>query len=263
MLVGAVLLTASLDTITRAYTPADPKLGDNSVFCAMMNLASLQGYFSPFYGTNGPLWTLGMEIHFYVFYPLLFLAFRRFKGVNVAATLLVISILAWLAAVNGLVSKSSFLPYWFCWTVGAFIAECQYSSTEWPLKCMVTLSIPCLILALSADFWNRFVPFPSPVLFTIAVPPLGVIVWWVVNRSIWNGRFVSILASTGEFSYSLYATHLPVIVAYRAVFQNGKPSGDFLSIIPGIAVAIIFAKIFFLCVEKWSIRVPKTVRPKH
>lgn len=77
VLFAALLFTCLLDVYTRRHFPSDIKLGDNSLGNFLLNLFAFQGIVGSNYGTNVPLWTLAMEIHFYLIYPLLFWATKR------------------------------------------------------------------------------------------------------------------------------------------------------------------------------------------
>lgn len=83
VVVPAVLLTLVVDGIGR-WAFSDSGVYDWPLFAGhwttaafLGNIASLQELFTPYFGTNGPLWSLALEFWYYVTFPLLLLPFAR------------------------------------------------------------------------------------------------------------------------------------------------------------------------------------------
>lgn len=84
VLIPAIAITFLLDTIGRSVLPPDaglygmPHLQEHfSPRLIMSDLVNLQGIVAPYYGTNGPLWSIAYEFWYYLFFPLLLLPFGR------------------------------------------------------------------------------------------------------------------------------------------------------------------------------------------
>jgi peptidoglycan/LPS O-acetylase OafA/YrhL len=259
VLLAALILTAGLDHLTRMLSPTSENVGDDSFFCFAMNLASLQGIMASSYGSNYPLWTLAIEIHFYLVYPLFFWASSKFGGLASTAMVFVISAASWLLLESIGYIGTLFLPYWFSWAIGAYVAEAEAGAVPLPGPWVIGFAIPCLILALTLGDLNGMVVDSNPVVYSLLALPFALLVWCAVKHSmsrVWHNRILLAAASVGLFSYSLYATHLPVLNAYSAVFHGNKKSTAFVAIIPGAVFAMVIAYAFYLLVEQWTLRLP-------
>jgi peptidoglycan/LPS O-acetylase OafA/YrhL len=260
VLLVALLLTAGLDHLTRTLSPSTGDVGDDSFFCFAVNLLSLQGIVATPYGSNGPLWTLAVEIHFYLFYPLFFWASKKFGATASTGMVFGISAASWLLLETIGYRGTLFLPYWFSWVAGAYVAEAEVGFVRFPRRWLVGLAIPCLILALTVDTWKGRVVDSLPVVYSLLALPFALLVWHAVKcpmSRIWNNRMALVAASVGIFSYSLYATHKPILIAYGAAFQGDNKSTAFVAIIPGAVFAIAIAFAVYLLVEQWTLRLPR------
>ena len=255
VLVAALALTAGLDAVTRRAVPDHPKLGDDSAAALLANLATLQNRVTSPFGSNGPLWTLAVEVHFYAAYPALLPLLRRSPWGAVAATA-VVSGLAWGWSEHGRYAPT-FLAYWFCWTGGAWVAEAEAGRVRPPGRRLGGLAVAGLAAAAAAG--TLPLRNPGPLVFALLTPAFALLAWWAVGRPddrTWATPPARGLAAVGLFSYSLYATHLPVLVAYNALVQGGAKSWHFTAVLPAVAVAVLVAYGVYQAVERWTIRSP-------
>jgi peptidoglycan/LPS O-acetylase OafA/YrhL len=263
-LLAALLLTAGLDCIVRSVNAACPQLGDDSIATFLANLFTLQNIAAPTYGSNVPLWTLSIELHFYLVYPLLYLSVK--KG-GLLVSMLVVSLLSlgsWLFLEQFGTDAAScfFLPFWFSWVSGACIAEAEARRVVLPTGWLVLAAVPCLIVALRLHDLKAFFLDSRPLEFALLSLPSALLLWFAIKRPLspfWSCRPSRALALVGLFSYSLYATHVPTLLAYRALVQGGSQSSLFVSVIPAVLVAIGVAYVVYLMVEQWSLKLPSRV----
>ena len=236
------------------------------MFTFVTSLLTLQGYFAPFFGSNGVFWTLAMEVHLYIAYPILFYLSKRFGPRKTLLFTLFVA-LGYLAA-DGWFGIDRhlpyrfergpvFLPYWFTWAIGFYIAEIEAGRTHdfkertWKLMMacgvLVGLTLTLNRTYVVADlFWALF--FAG--LLRWSLKPEGKIFW---------GRWFGVgLAFVGVFSYSLYAIHAPMLEVYHVLtVQNIQHK--FTTLWPafgGVVFAAASAWVFFRLVEWWSIRRP-------
>ena len=174
-------------------------------------LASLQGiWFIPF-GTNEPLWSLGMECWYYVVFPLLLLPLAAGYGraTRVAGCLAGIAIFAIMAA-----SGSYFAFGFFPWVVGAAarlaprpLVRSKYAA----LFLWVAVSV-VIRLAMPG---SKLDEFPTKA-FTDGLNALmmaNIIVTLRFDRGEGFRFCMSHLHKRmADFSYSVYALHLPLLV---------------------------------------------------
>lgn len=132
--VCALLFTALIDYWLQAMPGRSFPDQDNSAFTFFISLLTLQGYLAPTFGSNAVFWTLAMEIHLYAMYPLLYGLSSRIGPVRVLAMTFFISLLYTICEMLfGFESLFPyrfsrgpvFLPYWFTWTLGFYIAEVE------------------------------------------------------------------------------------------------------------------------------------------
>jgi peptidoglycan/LPS O-acetylase OafA/YrhL len=259
VLIAVLLITLLLDQLTIHRYPDDIKLGSLSFQTMLVNLCALQGVAGPYFGSNGPLWTLSLEIQLYAMYPVVFYLTRR-RGINasVRTTLTVSLICTALGLLLGLRSLTWFGPYWFCWTLGCAVAEFERSGKSFNLS-RGRLIVWFLISA--AGFGLCLSPL-SAVAFSCTGCFWALILLKGLQAPIagWCRLPLTWLAKLGLFSYSLYAVHKPVCLFLRSLFFHGAPVRNILFVLPVMAGCVGVAAILFLLVERYSLRVPKWLR---
>lgn len=260
--IAAMLLTVALDAFSRHAMPDDTKLGNVSVECfavnalSLTNIVSCSGMPCPPLGSNSPLWTLPIEIHFYAVYPILFLAFGRFPPWLVLVGSLLVSSIVIIGMSGANTHLTFFLPFWFCWTVGAYIAELEVTharpSVLFPVG--VTAVLAAVTLITGGVFSSRVT---LPELYSFLAIPAGMLVWLAVCRPLTVRCLMplcKVFAGFGVFSYSLYATHVPVLICYRAIVQHGDRSRPFYSVMLACLAAVAVGLLMYLTVEQWTIQ---------
>ena len=253
VLFAAIVFTAILDAYTRHYFPADNKLGDNGIGSFLINLFSLQGIAGPTYGTNVPLWTLSMEIHFYLVYPLLFLATKRFGPHLTVATVAAISVLS--LAILRLTHSDLviFLPFWLTWTVGFLVAEREAMRVQLNARAWRWIAALCLILACAFTLKHSL-----DLAQLLYAPAFGVLLAWSIRargEEFWSkrGKF---LARVGIVSFSLYAFHYPFIIFLRSFWLGGAQSASIAVPLVIFIACLALSFLMFWLVERWSLKVP-------
>ncbi|PVX86515.1 acyltransferase family protein [Paraburkholderia unamae] len=241
VLLAALLLTLAADTISLTLLPVSHKINEIGAHAFFVNLLSLQGVAGKTYGSNGALWTLSLEVQFYLLYPLLFAARRRF-GLNA-----VLAAVALINVVSALTLERHdiivFTSYWFSWMLGAWIAEVRLRG--------------------ASGF--RFA-YPAAALFAVAgcaafhFGQFGAFQLWACAFACYlvkaldrpasesRGVLLPLFSKLGDFSYSLYLIHLPLFVLlgsllFRSALQTSIwPSFGFtLAVLP---VAWVFYRLF-------------------
>jgi peptidoglycan/LPS O-acetylase OafA/YrhL len=247
---------------------------DNSLFSFIVSLFTFQGILAPTFGSNGVFWTLAMEIHLYAVYPLLYFASKKFGPDRVLFTTLTISVVyCFLERMFGFESLLPyrfqrgpvFLPYWFTWTIGFYLAEVEANRTKGPSNAtwnvMTTIALPIGFLLtlkgvyLFAEiFWA--VTFAN--FLRISLRPSG--------QATWNSTLGRLFAGVGLFSYSLYAVHAPLLLVYHAMISPSDLEHRFDTILPslgGVIFVIPISYLFFRVVESWSITKAESKRKGH
>lgn len=265
--VAVLCLTALIDAYLIANHYPDAAW-DNSVFSFVMSLLSLQGLAAPTFGSNGVFWTLAIELHLYLVYPLLFYVSRCYGAVKaLSVTFVVSAVYLLLDSIFGITELFPyrfpgggplFIPYLFTWGFGFYIAEVEFGRALLPRR-FWEIAIIGGVLTLVFSQLN----YPDIAKFTSTLI-LGGFLWWSIQKKgqqFWSNKIGKVLAQIGIFSYSLYAIHVPCLYLIKAGLESSV--GISTNIIPvyfGTTVSLIFAFILFVSVEKWTLKNPFAVK---
>lgn len=221
-----------------------------------LNLLSLQNILTEPYGTNIPLWSLAVEVWYYIAFPLLLMPVTTHFSTR--ARLLWFCFAVVVCGYFSLVSTFFFWGF-VIWIAGALtaIAPRPLMRSYWAaLALFVVIIIPVRLLVrgplveafpsartasdilCALTFANLLLTarFSTPRIFA-ALPPLRL--------------------EMTNFTYSLYLTHLPIVVFVRAGLENVAPgwalqnatAGNWLTMFSVIAGAFAFAYVFSIATE--------------
>ena len=178
---------------------------------AIGNLLMVQGIYTHVWGTNGPLWSLMYEWWFYMLYPCIFYLYKKNRYLSYAVVWLL-----FIIASNGLFDNklaSAVFNYLLCWSLGALLADVllERISLHWfivPLViCLIELCIkgdsPVIIDTLTGFVFTAllFALLKFKVLFSLH----RVFDWFNL---------------LGDYSYTLYVIHLPILVMINGIVLN-------------------------------------------
>ncbi|HVV91972.1 MAG TPA: acyltransferase [Hyphomicrobiales bacterium] len=248
---GALLRDPGGDAIRPLFS--ERQLDFGGLHLLLCHLAGVQGFACPAWSQNPPLWSLGYEWTLYLTAPLLIglSMMQRPLAWRVAGVVLVVAML--LALSTDLVDCLFWVSTWFLGVVAAVLAK-----REVPVP--TALGAIGLGAAVAAVAVARL-QF-APVLLTHEIIALGVALAMscrgIIGLSILP-RFFRWLAG---FSFSLYATHLPVVFLSIALLQSwGFPTNK---VAPGpvpfvefgvtVLAAMVVAYLFSLVTERQTDR---------
>ena len=267
--IAALFITAVIDAYLNTYHPTQTTGQDNSVFGFFMSLLSLQGLAAPTFGSNAVFWTLALELHFYVVYPLLYYISRKYGALQATGLTLVTSLIYLIADMLLGITQifpnrfhgggPIFLPYWFTWGFGFYLAEVEAGRAFMPknLKIFVALSTILTIPTMNAQ--------PLALKYFTSTLIFGAILWWSIisgEESFWRRFPGKILAKIGIFSYSIYAIHVPCLLMYKAIITHSSTE-NFVTILPvfiGCIISLCAGGFLFLTVERHSFKYLKKVK---
>ncbi len=213
LFLAAVALMAMTATLDGAAQLPLPVLG---VF-VMVNALFLLAVQPQALGLNGVYWTLWYEVQFYLAYPLLLKLCRRVGFGGVAVALLVIELLFTFVPTPDLLKPIAphfewfFLRRYFEWFLGMWLAERVAKGVH--LSRWVSLAVA--VSAAAAGVASSHIPqlWAGHELW-LAVASAGVVSLLVSPATPSLG---GVLAWPGNWSYSLYLIHMPML---RLVFAG-------------------------------------------
>lgn len=287
-LAAALLITLACDQLgSRLFAPAyaDNQTGLTAFVSSMHAetiqaflgcLLFVQGWLTPIFGTNGPLWSLAFEAFFYVTYPLVLLASRRLGPIICLALFTVVGAASGLAILHG--ARLAYHPgyqygflrqaggalallvYWPAWVAGAFLADARAGRVRLPdwlwTGAAIVGPLALAAMAVSLELRQRHdSPLLADPLWVLGFfGPLG----WLtaaphgarVRR--WVLRLTQPLLGIGERSYSLYVVHMPVLSVVSAAWFRDHASMP-TSLWPaalGVAASLAVAGLVYQVVER-------------
>ena len=185
----------------------------------------LQGFSAEYFNTiNLVLWTISVEVLFYVIYPLwqklrLSWGLQRAFAVGLTASALSALVTALFFHPYKFPGKWFFMTTWAGWLAGAVLAETIenkkyfFSTVRWHLLGVMFLGI-YVFMEMNMPAGNKWLILRIPVLTFLMVWPLAFLVLHETQLAIFMSkyrRFAAISSAIGMSSYSLYLLHEPLI----------------------------------------------------
>lgn len=257
----ALAFAAGLITLGAIGTPSGAALQIRDVVINALLMHDAVGNVSP----NGVFWSIAVEWHIYFFLPLLMWSFRRFgpPATAAAATILIMLIEVLGLFVPAIALLGRFTPQFFALFVfgmlAVWLAGKVRSASRWTAAAAFISAgfvVMCVIFGsaaiVGAYFWIDLI---------VGVGTMCIFVALANGRPGWLRRFLSCrpLAFTGEFAFSLYLVHAPVLDLVRVhIVEAAGWKGDaaFWGML-GIGGPLAFGAsyLFFLAFERVFIRI--------
>lgn len=252
VLFGALLVTCTCDYAGRYYAPNAYHDADNSALAFLINLASLQGVAGPTYGTNGALWTLSLEVQFYLLYPLLLVVMSRFGRAAALQFLIGLGVVSYFVLERP--GYTLFSSYYVSWYLGVMVADNEAAGSDASrLHVGFYLSSSLLLTAGCVLYFSN--PYGASQVWAVAFALF--LYEFLRSKAEINGRFASVLCWLGGFSFSLYIIHVPVVVLIDAVLFGGQRQASLIPCAVILAATVACAYAFSAVFEQPALALSK------
>ena len=203
------------------------------------NLFYLQGILVQPFGSNGPLWSLSYEFWYYLLFPLALCVWFKRKHLAMSAFYFLLAVsIAWFIG-------ETIALYFLLWLIGGAIAySFSRKKSFHGISYASSLAIIPFAVALAVSFKR---PFDSAFLTDLIVA-LGFGIWMYAlvreaDRPVLHSYAKAARLFAG-FSYTLYATHFPLLFLFRARFVGAAVwSPDWRHFFYGLAIVVIMTAI--------------------
>lgn len=222
----AIALTLVLDTTGRTIF-AGSGAYESSLFpghlsygVAFGNLVNLQGIWTTYFGTNGPLWSLACEFWYYITLPLLLLPFARnyspalrFGGFALGVALMIVLS----------IPSSFFLPGYSLWIIGALatLVKRPLIRSRWAaLAVYAAAVIPIRLLVRGQMIAEHYWMLQAVDTFTTLLFVNLMITLRYGPLDGWNFLKPTLHRTLADFSFSLYCIHVPFLLFLCAASEQ-------------------------------------------
>jgi len=282
VLIPALFLTQILDRLgsalfpssdvyqgSEAYhtvVPVDGPLPHLGVLDTLGNVFFLQDLYVTSAGTNTPLWSLAAEFWYYLLFPAILTAVwpgggtrrRLLSGAIGVAGILIVSLAIKADATQVLV----LFPVWLAGAAVAWkrdaIADRLAAARQSTLTVARSAALAAVLGTAAID--SRVGSLPTK--FAVALATAGLIAVLVTDVSgPWPRKALGPWSWAAEWSYSLYAIHLPVIAILSAALLPDAQlrwqmtPGSFLLLLALTAIPVAVAVGFYFAFERHTSRV--------
>jgi len=198
---------------------------------SLANLLFLQGFIAVSVTYNGPLWTVAVEVFYYLFAPILSRC-----TIYVFIILIAASMATYLTKAEPWILGYPALRYCWPWLIGFLMATQQRT---WLVP--VLLGIGVVVTAFGPDTYE---PYCS-ITFTVISMTIVAATKYAFNIPLWLRRTLNFF---GEISYPIYLLHFPL---YIALFRYAGLSSAWQFVLG----AFILTVILNYMVDHWFKRV--------
>ncbi len=220
-----------------------------------------------FYSINAVFWSIAVEVHFYLAYPLL-QWIRKRLGYGLVAALLCIGLVVYLIGYlqppgdSRFVIQNLFLVTWWQWGLGVVLADIYFRGTLPPIARFVVFRGSLWVwggLSLAVAYVDPTVAGAHVRLWFFPVICAVVLLSTAMGPA--RSHRARPLEWLGDFSYSLYLIHPVALAVMIRVLPQGVLPGALSGLID-IVVSVAISRVFFYLVERHFLNTLPRAVPK-
>lgn len=223
------------------------------------NVAFLQTIFVPPFGSNEPLWSLAYEFWYYGLFPCIYLMLFYYKSWW-ARTLCLVAAIAMATLVG-----RQILIYFPIWLLGAllgFLPLCVGMQGWVKVAATILAGLFAVAMAMLGHVGTiKLALGGSTAMDYFTGVGVAVLVYVLLHYDevARAGIYAKVARWSSEFSFTLYLTHIPLLVWLRSLWISGRPwdgSLEYIAAAFGLsAMAILFAWVVYWFTERHTRRV--------
>lgn len=241
VLIAAVIFTLVLDLIGscifQEYSNYDLFPQQHKFLRFFINLFGMQGIFGYRiqFGSNPSLWSIGYEIIFYVLFGLFYFRFERKKNHYIISITILLTIIY--------LYKIDIFIYGIIWVYGFLIYK---------ISKKIKYSCNFLILILILYGANHYINIENIFKFSDSIRDLisAFIFGIIILISPMYGKILEKPSLISKLSFSLYATHYPVLFFMSCFFVYNNMKTNKILIALMLLGCILIGLIFYLTIER-------------
>eukprot|EP01098_Paradermamoeba_levis_P016208 TRINITY_DN8620_c0_g1_i2.p1 TRINITY_DN8620_c0_g1~~TRINITY_DN8620_c0_g1_i2.p1 ORF type:complete len:258 (+),score=-65.20 TRINITY_DN8620_c0_g1_i2:216-989(+) len=230
----------------------------------LTHIFMISTYFSDYFESiNAIFWTVIVEVHFYIFYPIVWWLLRKYSISNIFIVSFLIGIAYFVVAskytipgMERIMHQQSSIALFWKWVLGAVLAELYWNKKPGFLIQLMSLSgvlVVSIILSFVPEIFVgqslalQYERFVLPFLSFITV---GSLLFSSVRQ-----KENQQLKWVGKVSYSLYLWHPIALLLITEAFKKG----GIIPFIIALLFSLFFAWVSYILIENPSISIGKQI----
>lgn len=275
VVIPALILTLLLDMAGRSFGggagysgeyynllsggPSIDQPADNSLYALIANIAFLQTIAAPVFGTNGPFWSLANEFWYYIVFPL------AAAAIFVSQSVVQRGILAIIALVLALMLPGHIMVLGLIWLAGA---AAHYLANLPALKILFSNPLYALLSVSGVAGIIFYTRLNGALGATLSYDLLLGVAWALLLPGLAGlppigGIYARAATGISEISYTLYATHYPLLAfvwfSFLAPAQAPPGLRSIALALAMLAMVLVFATVIWWLFERQTFKIRQAV----
>ncbi|MGA1835728.1 acyltransferase [Herbiconiux sp. 11R-BC] len=251
VLIPGLIFTAAFDIVIRSILPGNLRLldiADDNPLTALCNAAFLMPTRCLAYGTDESLWSLGYEFWFYILFAAVavggsfFLRKKWLAGAIATAVGLACVLLFGIELL-------ALIPAWLVGVGVAAVVSMRSRSIQHRAMAITLALALALVGIVAPSFLHVVEPIKFAIIGLTTAPLIGILALTDPAPRRSRRLFMS-LAWIGEWSFSIYVFHLPIVKLFALLLPDAPPPLLLVMIYATAAIAVAATYPLFLISEK-------------